>query len=172
MSNEQRIEQLERQCRWLFASLAGMVVIGGGAVFSGGAQNDAVKSLRVESLEIIDNAGKVRVRLGNLARGIDHPRAAEGMYGMQIKGEDGDIRAWLHDRAQLSLKMPGGNVSLSATGAGAIMQLDGPERQMAQMTAWENQALVRLLDNDGKETWKQATPLTAADRQKVVDPFR
>jgi len=176
MSNEQRIEQLERRCRWLAVALAGFAAVAGLVMFGGAAPLDVGKKLRVESLEIVDDAGMVRVRMGNLDQS-DEPHA-KGMYGLLIRDTNGELSVRLDDRAMLVLekrglhKEAGGKVSLSATELGAILHLDGTERQVAELMAWDDQSVVRLVDNAGNETWKQTTPRTESERAKAFNPFR
>lgn len=173
MSNEQRIEQLERRCRWLFAALTGIVVVGGFAVFSGAAQNDTGKNLRVESLEIIDSAGKVRIRLGDMApRNV--PQFKDGIYGLQVSDAKGAIRATVQDMSQLILERDDGRAVIAADPKGAVIQLNGRGGSPRLMlSAQDDHCDVQLRDTNGEVAWRQATPRVKVEREaNAANPFK
>jgi hypothetical protein len=173
MTNEQRIEQLVRRCRWLFAALAGLAVVGGVAVFSGAAPNNAAKNLRVESLEILDTAGKVRVRLGDMAP-QNVPQFKDGIFGLQVSDANGAVRATVQDRAQFILEMDDGRAVVAASPKGASVQLNGRGGSPRLMlSAQDDHCDVQLRDTNGEVAWQQATPRLKVDREAGAgNPFK
>ena len=168
MTNEQRIERLEQRCRWLLVSLVGVVTTGGVALFCGAAPNEPVKALRGESLEIVDEAGNVRIRLGK----FNSPTL--NMFGLEMKDERGDARVSMHDQAHLMLERDEGRAWLVAGAAGAALQLNGRgSRPRAMLSVRGNQAEIQLRDANGGLSWQQATPsLKVARDAGQADPFK
>ena len=107
MTTEQRIEHLETRCNRLTLALASMMVLVV-AIVCTAAKPSAVKdSLQARKLEIVDNDGNVRVRLGR----------ADAGYGLVVYDAGGQTQATLTDAplgAAISLRKGGGSISLMA----------------------------------------------------------
>jgi hypothetical protein len=114
MTTEQRIEKLERRCQRLMVCIVGLVTVGGLALFIGAAQKDDGKHLRVESLEIVDDVGNVRLRLGRID--VD-------VFGFVAKDAGGKTCVAIHDLAQVNLYKGDGSASIGADSGGASLQL-------------------------------------------------
>lgn len=168
MTSEEQIERLERRCRFLMVSLLGVVAIGGVAVFCGAAQIDQAKALRGESLEIVDEAGNVRIRLGK----VDGP-PNESIFGLVMKDGRGSNRVVMQDYAQLILQRGDGRAAILAGDHGASFQLNGRgSRPRAIVSVREDQAEMQLRDANGEVSWRQATPsLKVAREPGPLDPF-
>lgn len=94
MTHEDRIKQLEKRCRLLSVAMACLLVAGGVFVLAAASQQtNAPDSLQAEKLEIVDESGKVRIRLGKLK---------EGGYGLAVYDQEGDAK-----RAGVSLGVSG-----------------------------------------------------------------
>jgi len=168
MTTDQRIEQLERRCRFLTAGLAALALIGGGVMFCGAAQNNVVKEMRVESLEIVDGDGKVRMRLGRMEAPKPH-----SIFGLVAHDASGRLRISLNDLGQLNLTTRDGSASIGTSDNGAVLQLSsvGTPRMLAAASA--DHSSLMLYDAKGELAWEQITPRFNVPReQRNADPFK
>jgi hypothetical protein len=169
MTTEQRIEKLERRCRRLMVCIVGLVTVGGLALFSGAAQNDDGKHLRVESLEIVDDAGNVRLQLGR----IDAPKPLD-VFGFVAKDVGGNTCVAIHDLAQVNLYKGDGSVSIGADSGGASLQLASAGLQpRAMIGVGEDHCTLQLMDTNGAISWEHTTPHIHVPRELKTagDPF-
>lgn len=101
MKTEQRIAHLETRCNRLTLALTGMMALAVALVCVAAKPNPGKDSLQARTLEIVDNDGNVRIRLGP---------ADEG-YGLVVKDAEGQTQATLTDAplgAAISLRKHGG----------------------------------------------------------------
>lgn len=168
MTIDQRIEQLESRCRYLMAGLAGLLLMGSGAMFCGAAQNNVAKEMRVESLEIVDGDGKVRMRLGNLEAPKPH-----SIFGLVAHDASGNLRISLNDLGQLNLTTHDGSASIGTSDNGAVLQLSsvGSPRMLA--AASSDHSSLMLYNAKGELAWEQITPRFNVPReQRALDAFK
>jgi hypothetical protein len=69
MTNEQRIEHLETKCKRLTLALSGMMVMAMAILFIAAKPNADEDTIQAKKLEIVDENGKVRIRLGSADAG-------------------------------------------------------------------------------------------------------
>lgn len=145
MTTEQRIEYLETRCNRLTFALTGMMVLTVAILGVAAKSNPVTDSLQTKKLEIVDNDGKVRIRLGS---------ADEG-YGLVVYDVDGKFRATLTDAplgSAMQLHKAGGSISLMAMQNGCgitIRDLDGKSRVLMLQQQKEGSQIM-LKDKDGK----------------------
>ena len=144
MTQDKRIEQLERKCNRLTLTLTGMILMSVAILGVAAKPNPVKDSLQAKQLEIVDDDGKVRIRLGP---------ADEG-YGLVVKDGDGQFRATLTDAplgAAMQLRKAGGSINLMAMQDGrsiTIRDKDGkPRALMLQQTEGPQ---IMLKDGEGK----------------------
>lgn len=117
MNNEERIGHLETKCKRLTLALSGMMMMAVAMLFIAAkpkADNDAIQTRK---LEVVDENGKVRIRLGS----------ADAGYGLVVYDAQGQFRATLTDAplgAVSQLKKDGGSIKMMAmqNGCGITMR--------------------------------------------------
>ena len=70
MTNEQRFEHLETKCKRLTLALSGMMVMAMAMLFIAAKPNADEDTIQARKLEIVDENGKVRIRLGSADAGL------------------------------------------------------------------------------------------------------
>ncbi len=87
MALEDRIKQLERRCRVLSIGMICLLIAGGVFVLAAASQQENVPdSMQAKKLEIVDESGKVCIRLGKL-EGLEG-----GGYGLSVYDSEGDAK--------------------------------------------------------------------------------
>ena len=145
MTNEQRIGYLETKCKRLTLALSGMMVMAMAMLFIAAKPNADEDTIQARKLEIVDENGKVRIRLGS----------ADAGYGMVVYDAQGQFRATFTDAplgAVSQLKKDGGSIKLMAlqNGCGITMRdRDGKPRAiiLQQMEG----SKIMLKDAEGKD---------------------
>ena len=120
MTLEQRVTHLEKRCRRLTGVLVGTMAVSAVIVLGGAAPNSDRETVRTRQLEIVDDDGKVRIRLG---------QADEG-YGVVVYDERGNLNATLTDAplgAVIQLKKDGSGIRLQAGKDGAGLSVSDPK---------------------------------------------
>ena len=82
MTNEQRIGHLETKCKRLTLALSGMMVMALAMLFIAAKPNTIEDTIQSKKLEIVDEDGKVRIRLGS----------ADAGYGLVVYDSMGQFR--------------------------------------------------------------------------------
>ena len=103
MTNEDRIGHLESKCKRLTLALSGMMVMAMAMLFIAAKPNADEDTIQARKLEIVDENGKVRIRLGS----------ADAGYGLVVYDAQGQFRATLTDAplgAVSQLKKDGGSI--------------------------------------------------------------
>lgn len=141
---EERLDQLECKCRNLRRILGGFVVAGAAVFLIAAAPNPAKDSIQTKSLEVLDDDGKVRVRIGP---------ADEG-FGIVVYDKDGAFQATLTDAplgAVMQLNKQGGGIQLMAVEGGCgITMCDENGKPRALIVHQENKPQIMLKDKEGK----------------------
>lgn len=145
LSVEDRLEKLERrnatlevQNRWMKGAGLAAVVLGGAALLAGqaGAQGkDAPRAIRASSIELVDDAGKVRMELG-----IDKDGA-----GIDILDAKGKSRVIIGE----------GTMEDLGEGAG-LWVFDDKERPRVGVGTGKHGSGLVVLDENGKPVAGQA----------------
>jgi hypothetical protein len=117
MSLEERLFQLERRSRYLTIALAAAVLVPVVMLLAGAGQFvSQTTSLRASQLDVIDNNGLLRVRIGQV----------NDEFGIFVYDPRGQARAALTDApdaAGLVINKEGGNVRLLANRQGTDITL-------------------------------------------------
>ena len=137
-----RVEQLEHRCRNLKKVLIGMTA-GVAVVVLVAAAPPARDALQTKSLEVVDDDGNVRIRIG---------QADEG-YGVVVFDAKGEFQATLTDAplgAVMQLRKDGGGIELMATGEGAGMSIrDRNGKPRALVVHQKGGSGITLKDQEG-----------------------
>ena len=145
MTNEQRIEHLETKCKRLTLALSGMMVMAMAILFIAAKPNADEDTIQAKKLEIVDENGKVRIRLGS----------ADAGYGLVVYDAQGQFRATLTDAplgAVSQLKKDGGSIKLMAlqNGCGITMR-DRDGKPRAIILQQKEGSKIILKDAEGKD---------------------
>jgi hypothetical protein len=145
MTNEQRIEHLETKCKRLTLALSGMMVMAMAILFIAAKPNADEDTIQAKKLEIVDENGKVRIRLGS----------ADAGYGLVVYDAQGQFRATLTDAplgAVSQLKKDGGSIKLMAlqNGCGITMR-DRDGKPRAIILQQKEGSKIMLKDAEGKD---------------------
>ena len=141
---KERIDQLERKCKRLSLTVTGMIVLAVGAVCIAAKPNSQKDGIQTNKLEIVDDEGNVRIRLGR----------ADAGYGVVVYDADGKFRATLTDAplgAGMQLIKDGGSIKMLAMKQGCgftIRDADGKPRAM--MVQQDAGSQLILKDGSGK----------------------
>ena len=144
---KERIDQLERKCKRLTLTVTGMIVLAVGAVCIAAKPNSQKDGIQTNKLEIVDDEGNVRIRLGR----------ADSGYGVVVFDADGKFRATLTDAplgAGMQLIKDGGSIKMLAMKQGCgftIRDADGKPRAM--MVQHDAGSQLILKDGSGKNTF-------------------
>ena len=144
---KERIDQLERKCKRLTLTVTGMIVLAVGAVCIAAKPNSQKDGIQTNKLEIVDDEGNVRIRLGR----------ADAGYGVVVYDADGKFRATLTDAplgAGMQLIKDGGSIKMLAMKEGCgftIRDADGKPRAM--MVQHDAGSQLILKDGAGKSTF-------------------
>ena len=144
---KERIDQLERKCKRLTLTVTGMIVLAVGAVCIAAKPNSQKDGIQTNKLEIVDDEGNVRIRLGR----------ADAGYGVVVYDADGKFRATLTDAplgAGMQLIKDGGSIKMLAMKQGCgftIRDADGKPRAM--MVQHDAGSQLILKDGTGKNTF-------------------
>ena len=144
---KERIDQLERKCKRLTLTVTGMIVLAVGAVCIAAKPNSQKDGIQANKLEIVDDEGNVRIRLGR----------ADAGYGVVVFDADGKFRATLTDAplgAGMQLIKDGGSIKMLAMKQGCgftIRDADGKPRAM--MVQHDAGSQLILKDGTGKNTF-------------------
>ena len=144
---KERIDQLERKCKRLTLTVTGMIVLAVGAVCIAAKPNSQKDGIQTNKLEIVDDEGNVRIRLGR----------ADAGYGVVVFDADGKFRATLTDAplgAGMQLIKDGGSIKMLAMKQGCgftIRDADGKPRAM--MVQHDSGSQLILKDGTGKNTF-------------------
>ena len=144
---KERIDQLERKCKRLTLTVTGMIVLAVGAVCIAAKPNSQKDGIQTNKLEIVDDEGNVRIRLGR----------ADAGYGVVVYDADGKFRATLTDAplgAGMQLIKDGGSIKMLAMKQGCgftIRDADGKPRAM--MVQHDAGSQLILKDGSGKNTF-------------------
>tara|TARA_A100001037_G_scaffold269491_1_gene263685 strand:+ start:511 stop:966 length:456 start_codon:yes stop_codon:yes gene_type:complete len=144
MTTEQRIEHLETKCNRLSFALTGMTLLSLAILCVAAKPNDVKDNVQAKKLEIVDDDGKVRIRLG----------PADAGYGLVVYDEDGQFRATLTDAPQgavSQLRKAGGSIKMMAMEGGCgitIRDQDGKPRVL--MLQQQEGSQIMLKDAEGK----------------------
>ena len=144
---KERIDQLERKCKRLTLTVTGMIVLAVGAVCIAAKPNSQKDGIQTNKLEIVDDEGNVRIRLGR----------ADAGYGVVVFDADGKFRATLTDAplgAGMQLIKDGGSIKMLAMKQGCgftIRDADGKPRAM--MVQHDAGSQLILKDGTGENTF-------------------
>ena len=144
---KERIDQLERKCKRLTLTVTGMIVLAVGAFCIAAKPNSQKDGIQTDKLEIVDDEGNVRIRLGR----------ADAGYGVVVFDADGKFRATLTDAplgAGMQLIKDGGSIKMLAMKQGCgftIRDADGKPRAM--MVQHDAGSQLILKDGTGKNTF-------------------
>ena len=147
MKNEQRIGHLETKCKRLTLALSGMMVITAAMLFIAAKPKAHEETLQARNLEVLDENGKVRIRLGS----------ADAGYGLVVYDAQGQFRATLTDAplgAVSQLKKDGGSIKMMAmqNGCGITMR-DGDGKPRAIILQHKEGSQIMLKDAEGKDVF-------------------
>ena len=147
MTNEQRIGHLETKCKRLTLALSGIMVMAVAMLFIAAKPNGNEDRIQAKKLEIVDEDGKVRIRLGS----------ADAGYGLVVYNAKGQFRATLTDAplgAVSQLKKDGGSIKLMAmkNGCGITMR-DRDGKPRAIILQQKEGSRIMLKDADGKDVF-------------------
>ena len=145
MTNEKRFQHLETKCKRLTLALSGMMVMAMAILFIAAKPNANEDTIQAKKLEIVDENGKVRIRLGS----------ADAGYGLVVYDAQGQFRATLTDSplgAVSQLKKDGGSIKMMAmqNGCGITMR-DGDGKPRAIILQHKEGSQIILKDADGKD---------------------
>ena len=145
MTNEQRFQHLETKCKRLTLALSGMMVMAMALLFIAAKPNADEDTIQARKLEIVDENGKVRIRLGS----------ADAGYGLVVYDAQGQFRATLTDAplgAVSQLKKDGGSIKLMAmkNGCGITMR-DRDGKPRAIILQQKEGSKIMLKDAEGKD---------------------
>lgn len=144
---KERIDQLERKCKRLTLTVTGMIVLSVGAVCIAAKPNSQKDGIQTNKLEIVDDEGNVRIRLGR----------ADAGYGIVVYDKDGKFGATLTDAplgSGMQLRKEGGSIKMLAMKQGCgitIRDADGKPRAM--MLQQDEGSQLILKDGAGKSTF-------------------
>ena len=147
MTHEQRIGHLETKCKRLTLALSGMMVMAVAMLFIAAKPKDDEDTIQARKLEIVDENGKVRIRLGS----------ADAGYGLVVYDDQGQFRATLTDAplgAVSQLNKDGGGIKLMAmkNGCGITMR-DGDGKPRAIILQQKEGSKIMLKDAEGKDVF-------------------
>jgi hypothetical protein len=144
-----------------------MAIAGCVLVFSGAAQNESGKHIRAESLEIIDDSGAVRLRLGKL----EAPKPLEA-FGFVAKDTSGKTCVAIHDLAQVNLYKGDGTVFIGADNNGGQIQVAAAGTKPRAMIG-VTECSLQLRDSNGEVSFEKTTPRIQVprDARRAADPF-
>ena len=145
MNNEERIGHLETKCKRLTLALSGMMVMALAMLFIAAKPKADNDTIRTRKLEIVDENGKVRIRLGS----------ADAGYGLVVYDAQGQFRATLTDAplgAVSQLKKDGGSIKMMAmqNGCGITMR-DRDGKPRAIILQQKEGSKIILKDAEGKD---------------------
>ena len=145
MTNEQRIGHLETKCKRLTLALSGIMVMAVAMLFIAAKPNGNEDRIQAKKLEIVDEDGKVRIRLGS----------ADAGYGLVVYNAKGQFRATLTDAplgAVSQLKKDGGSIKLMAmkNGCGITMR-DRDGKPRAIILQQKEGSKIMLKDAEGED---------------------
>ena len=163
MTVEQRLRNVELRCRFVSILLL-LCVSSAGVVLLCGAQTpNEPPDLRVGKLEVVDEHGNVRIRLG---------RIDSDTFGVTLFDGKGERRVIIIDASQVNLINEKGQASLCAWTSGASLQLAGPGlRPRAMIYAEDDHAAIQLRDTNDKVASITETPRRKGATDRVADPF-
>ena len=147
MNNEERIGHLESKCKRLTLALSGMMVMAVAMLFIAAKPKADNDTIQTRKLEVVDENGKVRIRLGS----------ADAGYGLVVYDAQGQFRATLTDAplgAVSQLKKDGGSIKMMAmqNGCGITMR-DGDGKPRAIILQHKDGSRIMLKDADGKDVF-------------------
>ena len=147
MTNEQRIGHLETKCKRLTLALSGMIVMAVAMLFIAAKPKADEDTIQTRKLEIVDENGKVRIRLGS----------ADAGYGLVVYDAQGQFRATLTDAplgAVSQLKKDGGSIKMMAmqNGCGITMR-DRDGKPRAIILQHKEGSQIMLKDAEGKDVF-------------------
>ena len=147
MTNEQRIGHLETKCKRPTLALAGMMVMALAMLFIAAKPKAHKDTVQARKLEIVDENGKVRIRLGS----------ADAGYGLVVYDAQGQFRATLTDAplgAVSQLKKDEGSIKMMAmqNGCGITMR-DGDGKPRAIILQHKEGPQIMLKNAEGKDVF-------------------
>jgi hypothetical protein len=136
---------LETKCKRLTLAFSGMMVMAMAMLFIAAKPNSDEDTIQAKKLEIVDENGKVRIRLGS----------ADAGYGLVVYDAQGQFRATLTDAplgAVSQLKKDGGSIKLMAlqNGCGITMR-DRDGKPRAIILQQKEGSKIMLKDAEGKD---------------------
>ena len=144
---KERIKQLERKCKRLTLTITGMMIVAVGAICVAAKPNPNKDGIQASKLEIVDEKGNVRIRLGR----------ADAGYGIVVYDSDGKFGATLTDAplgTSMQLRKDGGTIKMLSMKQGCgitIRDTDGKPRAMMLQNQEGSQLILK--DQIGKNTF-------------------
>ena len=144
MNLKEQIDQLERKCKRLTLAVTGMMVIAVAAVCIAANPNPNKDGIQASKLEIVDEEGNVRIRLGR----------ADAGYGIIVYDSNGKFGATLTNAplgAGMQLRKDGGSIKMLAMKQGCgitIRDTNGNPRAMMLQNQEGSQLILK--DRIGK----------------------
>ena len=144
---KERIKQLERKCKRLTLTITGMMIVAVGAICVAAKPNPNKDGIQASKLEIVDEKGNVRIRLGR----------ADAGYGIVVYDSDGKFGATLTDAplgTSMQLRKDGGTIKMLSMKQGCgftIRDTDGKPRAMMLQNQEGSQLILK--DQMGKNTF-------------------
>jgi hypothetical protein len=144
MNLKEQIDQLERKCKRLTLAVTGMMVIAVAAVCIAAKPNPNKDGIQASKLEIVDEEGNVRIRLGR----------ADAGYGIIVYDSNGKFGATLTNAplgAGMQLRKDGGSIKMLAMKQGCgitIRDTNGNPRAMMLQNQKGSQLILK--DRIGK----------------------
>jgi hypothetical protein len=144
MNLKEQIDQLERKCKRLTLAVTGMMVIAVAAVCIAAKPNPNKDGIQASKLEIVDEEGNVRIRLGR----------ADAGYGIIVYDSNGKFGATLTNApfgAGMQLRKDGGSIKMLAMKQGCgitIRDTNGNPRAMMLQNQEGSQLILK--DRIGK----------------------
>ena len=144
---KERIKQLERKCKRLTLTITGMMIVAVGAICVAAKPNPNKDGIQASKLEIVDEKGNVRIRLGR----------ADAGYGIVVYDSDGKFGTTLTDAplgASMQLRKDGGTIKMLSMKQGCgitIRDTDGKPRAMMLQNQEGSQLILK--DQIGKNTF-------------------